>query len=476
MARRAHLTDDEDNDVELQNHAASTRRTRGRVSLESLSPSPAASFSSDKENRQTQTDTSRQDKGKGRAMPPPQLPSPTLADHEAPRSSKRRKLSERGAPNATQAAHENRLAEVGDTQFYDPNQSIEERRAIRKDFRDLSKELTDSRNEFLAPGSRGLFNTLEKANDLFANVKQTSDATLDSRLLVSTADLSAKRTTQLNLGDSTTGIDIDDFVGKCIGFMRRGPAEGGSQRRRRDDDSDDEANIGYDEGDAFNWEWLGRQACFPHNVRPSVPGFLLGPLSVQKRVRKATQRRERFQRRDPKDAVRPEELKSQDIDKKDATNLTAMCRNIRELLVNTQNTGKQRTYEEMEDNMSDDDIKALMHKHGIADDEGVPFFHFCVNPQSFGQTIENLFYVSFLIRDGTAGFGNDNNMLPTLHATEPRTAQQIQDDNISKQQAVFHLDFDTWEDIIDAYNIKGSIIPHRQANEEANIGASGWYG
>lgn len=366
-------------------------------------------------------------------MAPPQLPSPAPADHDVPRSNKRRKLSERGAPalNATQTVHENRLAEVGDTQYYDPNQSIEERRAIRKDFRELSKELTgtlaepvcpvcnpltivDSRNEFLAPSSRGLFNTLEKANDLFANVKQTSDATLDSRLLVSTADLSAKRTTQLNLGDSTTGIDIDDFVGRCITYMRRGPAEGGSQRRRQDDDSDEEANEGYDEGDAFNWEWLGRQACFPHNVRPSVPGFLLGPLSVQKRARKATQRRERFQRRDPKDAVRPEELKSQDIEKKDASNLTAMCRNIRELLVNAQNMGQARAEQEMWDDISSEDGNALMAKHGLANDGGVPFFHFCVNPQSFGQTVENLFYVSFLIRDGTAGFGNDSNMLPTL--------------------------------------------------------------
>lgn len=238
---------------------------------------------------------------------------------------------------------------------------------------------------------------------------------------MSTADLSAKRTTQLNLGDSTTGIDIDDFVGKCITFMRRGPGDGSAtgstaRRRRGQDDSDDDVDTGegYDEGDAFNWEWLGRQACFPTNVRPPVPGFLLGPLSVQKRARKATQRRERLQKRDPKDAIRPEELKAQDMEKAENSNLTTLCKNIRELLVKTMVTGQAKVYNEMTEDMSEDNVRAVMLKHGIADDEGVPLFHFVVNPKSFGQTVENLFYVSFLIRDGTAGFGNDSNMLPTL--------------------------------------------------------------
>ena len=280
----------------------------------------------------------------------------------------------------------------------------------------------DSRTEYLAPGSNGLLRTLHRANDLFGSVKQTSDATLDSRLLVSTADLSAKRTTQLNLGNATTRIDVDDFVGKCITYMRRGLNDGGdistTRRRRGQADSDDETDApeGYDEGDAFNWEWLGRRACFPHNVRPPVPGFLLGPLSVQKKARKVTQRRERFRERDPKDAVRPEELKAQDLEKAESSNLTTLCKNIRELLVHTMVTGQAKVEEEVMigDDTSDEEIRAIMLKHGIADDEGVPLFHFVVNPRSFGQTVENLFYVSFLIRDGTAGFGNDSNMLPTL--------------------------------------------------------------
>ncbi len=63
-----------------------------------------------------------------------------------------------------------------------------------------------------------------------------------------------------------------------------------------------------------------------------------------------------------------------------------------------------------------------------------------------------------------------------IDASSARSADEIKEQNVSKHQAVFHLDFETWEDIIETFEIKKSIIPHRQTEEEAEIGASGWYG
>ena len=286
-----------------------------------------------------------------------------------------------------------------------------------------SYAFAESKQEFIQPESNGIADTVEKANELYAKVKQTADAILDSRLLVTAGDLGARRAVQNKLGNTTRGVDVDEFVTKCLAFMRRAPRDDSnaqssaqSRRRRRDADLDD-SDGSADEGDAYNWAGLGRKVSFPNNIRPPVPGFLLGPLSVQKRMRKQTQRTQRLKRRDPADAVRPDELKLKDIEKAENSNLTALCRKIFELLVLTQKNGIEKInakLEELGDNMTDEIFSKLLEKTSMSADDGVDLVRFAFNPNSFGQTVENLFYISFLIRDGKVGMDQDNSGVISL--------------------------------------------------------------
>lgn len=58
---------------------------------------------------------------------------------------------------------------------------------------------------------------------------------------------------------------------------------------------------------------------------------------------------------------------------------------------------------------------------------------------------------------------------------EPHTIQQQRELQIEKRQAVFSIDWSTWQELIEAFDVRKSLIPHRLP-EETNMSANGWYG
>ncbi len=394
----------------------------------------------------------------------------STSNPESSRSNKKQRL---GGVKCSQPSQKGKkdVKRLIDTNYYDPDQDPEQRRAVKKNLRSLQSTLRDSKAEYLARGSQGLITTLQEADKLYREVKQTSDATIDSRLLVDVADVSYKKVRTMTVGDSSVGIDVDDFINKCVLFMRKGmansqPTNTQSQRRRRQQVDDDDEDG--DNGDAMNWAHLGRKACFLYNSRPCLSGFLLGPLSVQKKVRQQTQRRAREARADPSQALRPIELATQDREKEESANLTQICTEISNLLADTIRKGSQAAEdefagldEEEQENMSHQKASIMMRRNGIADNGCIPFFDFCVNPESFGQTVENMFYVSFLVKEGRAGIDYDSDGFPTIGRPEVKGVEEKHESGAQRNQAVFALNHEMWKDLVESFGIKQSIIPHR---------------
>lgn len=312
-----------------------------------------------------------------------------------------------------------------DDEVFDPDQPLQERRTVQKGYRDLLRDITENGDEYLNnDDSEGLHATILKADALSKGLRQTTEATIDSRLLVSTTDLSYRKALRLMQGSLSQGIDPDEFVSKCITYMSQGagiaddnaPELSSTQRHRRRSGrpaaaAADDDKIG-DDGDMMNWPHLGRFACLPHIRRPALPGFLLGPLSVEKKARRITKRSAPF-RPNNLTETRPELLNIDDLAKKE-DDLTAVCGKILQQLHKIQAQTQERVADLIDDAMDDEKKTTVMHRHGLRSTGGIDLMRFVVNPKSFAQTVENIFYVSFLIRDGRVEIEFDEYDFPTL--------------------------------------------------------------
>ena len=124
-------------------------------------------------------------------------------------------------------------------------------------------------------------------------VRTTAVANLDSRLLVTTSDLAKLKARNMTLGDAA--FNIDEYIARLVSFMggRHHLPGRTTDPRERDDTMD--------------WALLGRTAT-EISRRPPTVGFMLGPLSVEKKERKVTRRQ--FERRDNAEVVRPQQVTS----------------------------------------------------------------------------------------------------------------------------------------------------------------------
>lgn len=263
-----------------------------------------------------------------------------------------------------------------------------------------------------------LLDALMTQNSLFGKVRQTADAAIDSRFLVNASELAGKKLNNSLQGNAGIGIDLDQFVSKCIYFMKSGGYVAGEEDAPTLQVGDDED----DNADGLDWAFLGRQACFPGNKRPPTTSFLLGPLSVQKKVR-ATQRKARSQRQPVGPATRPQEIKEGDIQQSENSNLSNLVKGIRIQLQKHLEHGISGIEDELsqidEEDLDEESEAAAMRRFRMAqapetEEAAVGLLDFAINPHDFGQTVENLFYISFLVREGNAKVIKDEDGLPLL--------------------------------------------------------------
>lgn len=285
-------------------------------------------------------------------------------------------------------------------------------------------------------------------------VKDTGLANLDARVLQTTTEVSANLVRKMKLTSAT--FDVDEFlvhVGAALGLDKQQPEDVDA-----DDNSDSDIDELEDEAEATqrrqervaargrrggvlgDWAKIGWMAAGLYRRVPGVE-FMYGPVSVQHTKRTVARRRARA---DLAPETRPQEVDTQDPKKnKDIT---------------LQNTIQI--------------VKVLSRID--PERKGVNYFRLLVNPHDFGQTVENIFYASFLVRDGKMGIEvNEDDGEVVARLMEP--ADPEVDGDVPKNQTIIELDMEAWDEAIKLFGITESAIPNR-APAQTQVGSSGWYG
>ncbi|KIJ49348.1 hypothetical protein M422DRAFT_224972 [Sphaerobolus stellatus SS14] len=337
-----------------------------------------------------------------------------------------RKKSPESSPGPSQSQNQ---PQIEDNDWaYDPDQDPNEKRGIRRDFRVVGSNIEDMRSDLTNAKVEDMTKGLKQLNTIFERVKDTSEAVLDSKNLMNLSDMAAQKA-KLMKSDAGT-FDVDDFISKLVTYM--GGRRGGIQDRDRSEslDQDDEEELDLADGSGMlDWGKIGRLS-LGKSHRVPVIDFMLGPLSTEQKQRKKITRAKFDKGKEPERA--PQELNEADI-MRNENETTRNVTKIRDLL---EGTGK------------------------------INFFRFVVNPMDFGQSVENVFYLSFLIREAKCALEFDEETAePMIFACEEPTEEDFKD-GIQKQQIVLEFDMDTWRSAIEVFDITECTIPDRPKLEE----------
>ncbi|NXN92499.1 NSE4A protein, partial [Rhinopomastus cyanomelas] len=264
----------------------------------------------------------------------------------------------------------------------------------------------ENREDMLNSKSDRLTEALEEANKLFSGVSRAREAALDAQFLVLASNIGKEKAKELH--SEMTAFDSVAFAEDLLTFM------GINRVDVKEDGSDTESvSGGYLPSNA--WQKLGEEAEMYFRRAPSFH-YMLGSFKSEPPVpRQRIERQRKAANREEKQAM-PAQLKKMEESHQEATE------------------------KEVER------ILGLLQTH-FKNDPNTPisFFDLVIDPNSFARTVENIFHVSFIIRDGFARMKLDADRLPIIEPTKSNMKKQNDHSAGARNQVVLSLSHEQWK-------------------------------
>ncbi|OQS04732.1 hypothetical protein THRCLA_03048 [Thraustotheca clavata] len=267
-----------------------------------------------------------------------------------------------------------------------------ERRQIRSKEREILHDLRENNREVTQIASNVFKTKTAELNEVYERVFYPREANLDACNLDEFSNVMTKQAGLMSSSDLTK-FDVAELMRSIV--------------QKCSSES------------SLDWNRLGAAvgACFKSTIGIS---FMYGSMDTQVAVKeKRVVRRRR-----------------QEDDEEQVTQLTQV-------------TSSNRTQEDVQAARLQKLVKTLKRTHG-----NVNLFELCINPESFAQTVENFFDMSFLIRNGDAKLRIADN-LPTIVYHESVNDAELP----PPSQCILGLTYKEWEKLKEMY--REPLVGHR---------------
>jgi len=309
--------------------------------------------------------------------------------------------------------NEAHLTEDSQSEMDEPEdeQTEEEKRAVRHNIREIYEKLQAGKDKFNAADPDNAFaNILAEAKEVVTKVKGTQEAIEDAkmfRLLCSTVKAMSEDT-----NTNEKKFHVDEFSQNLGRFMNATMDNQNNVRPTR-----------------LQLVSFGRNKVATKFIRAPTFKFVLGALDTTAG--------------EPKEKVRRRINKNRDV----VATKTA--------IIEKSTATEQKTFALV--NSTKDILKEEYKKKG---NKPVDYFKFVIDPTSFGNTVENMFHVSFAVKDRSVRLSvDDTTELPVLEPIRPGAGGSDEEDTI-KNQAIISISFQDWKDLKEALNVVEPTIVH----------------
>ncbi|TYZ65197.1 hypothetical protein PybrP1_000335 [[Pythium] brassicae (nom. inval.)] len=320
------------------------------------------------------------------------------SDDERGRRERREAHDEEDAANRKRQRRDaaERIKKARARGFLEQSQMSEtDRRRVRFQERELLVAMKENADELAKLSSDSFRETSQQLDQMYDNVCYPREANLDASNLDELNVAVAKQSQALGASDLTK-YDVADLI----------------RATRQACGADAQ----------FDWATLGAAAGACFRAAPEI-NFLFGLMGTEvvQKERKRARRVRADSDEETKNLTQPTEYTSKK-DRKDA---------------------QARRLEVLQGAMTESRKKHL--------------FDVVVNPSSFTQTVENLFDMSFLVRNGAVEIGIDDSGLPYLENHEGRSEETIP----AQTQSIISITPAQWEAIASVWGVDEPLVGHR---------------